>query len=56
MHIMDRELESQLALGVIELRSGKAAAGRRRLVALSKQAAERGFGLIARKAATAQPK
>jgi eukaryotic-like serine/threonine-protein kinase len=55
MHIMDRELESRLALGVIELTSGKAAAGQRRLVALRQQAADKGFGLIARKAATAWP-
>jgi tetratricopeptide (TPR) repeat protein/TolB-like protein len=53
MHLIDRELEARLGLGEIELTSGKAAAGQKRLTDLGKQAAEKGFGLIARKAAAA---
>lgn len=43
----------QLALGEIEMKSGKAAAGRARLEALEKDATAKGFLLIARKAAAA---
>jgi hypothetical protein len=53
MHLIDRELEARLGLGEIELTSGKAAAGQKRLTDLGKQAAEKGFGLIVRKAAAA---
>jgi len=48
------ELEARLALGEIEMKSGQAVAGRARLEALEKDAAAKGFGLIARKAAAAQ--
>jgi serine/threonine protein kinase/Tfp pilus assembly protein PilF len=43
-------LEARLALGEIELKSGQAAAGRAQLAALEKQAREKNFLLIARKA------
>ena len=56
MHLLDRELESRLALSEIELASGKASAGRMGLAALKKRAAEKGFSLIARKAAAAEHK
>ena len=55
IHIMDRELESRLTLGEVELTSGKAAAGRTRLAAVRKEAAAKGFGLMARKAAGPHP-
>ena len=42
--------EIRLALGETEIRSGDAGAGRVRLESVEKDAAERGFGLIARKA------
>jgi hypothetical protein len=48
------ELEAGLALGEIETQSGNVARARTRLEALERQAAARGFGLIARKAATAR--
>ena len=48
------QLRIQLALGEIEMKSGKSAAGRARLAALQKDAAAKGFHLIARKAAEAQ--
>ena len=47
------QLEARLALGEIELRAGSTEAGRARLEALQKEAEQRGYGLIARKAATA---
>jgi eukaryotic-like serine/threonine-protein kinase len=50
---VDHELEARLAAGEIELASGRAAAGRARLAALAKDAAARGFGLVARRAALA---
>jgi len=46
------QLESRLALEEIELKSGKSAASRARLDQLQKDAKEKGFDLIARKAAT----
>jgi len=46
------QLESRLALEEIELKSGKSAASRTRLDQLQKDAKEKGFDLIARKAAT----
>jgi hypothetical protein len=45
------QLESRLALEEIELESGKSAASRARLQQLQKDAKEKGFDLIARKAA-----
>ena len=45
-------LESRLAFEEIELKSGKSAASRARLQQLQKDAKEKGFDLIARKAAT----
>jgi hypothetical protein len=47
------QLEARLALGEIETGSGKIAAGNARLTALQKDAAAKGFLLIARKAARA---
>lgn len=44
---------ARLALGEIEMTSGSAAEGRARLVALEKEAAAKGFRLIAQKAAAA---
>jgi eukaryotic-like serine/threonine-protein kinase len=55
IHSMDRELESRLTLGEVELVSGHAAAGRARLAAVRKDAAAKGFGLVARKAAGPHP-
>jgi eukaryotic-like serine/threonine-protein kinase len=46
------QLGSRLVLEEIELKSGKSAASRARLEQLQKEAKERGFDLIARKAAT----
>jgi serine/threonine protein kinase/tetratricopeptide (TPR) repeat protein len=46
------QLESRLALEEIELKSGKSAASSARLDQLQKEAKEKGFDLIARKAAT----
>ena len=45
------QLEARLALGEIETESGKIAAGHAHLTALQKDAAAKGFLLIARKAA-----
>ena len=45
------QLESRLALEEIEMKSGKSAASRTRLEQLQKDAKEKGFDLIARKAA-----
>ena len=55
IHFMDRELESRLTLAQVELASGKVAAGRARLAAVRKDAAAKGFGLVARKAAGPHP-
>jgi eukaryotic-like serine/threonine-protein kinase len=46
-------LDARLALGQLEIKSGKTAAGRSRLAALEKEAATAGFLLIARKAESA---
>jgi len=46
------QLEARLALGEIEMKSGKTTAGRARLAALEKEARNKGFELIARKAVT----
>jgi hypothetical protein len=45
------QLESRLALEEIELKSGKSGASHARLEQLQKEAKEKGFDLIARKAA-----
>jgi hypothetical protein len=50
------QLEARLALGEIELASGKAEQGRTRLQALEREASARGYALIARKAARALAK
>ncbi len=55
IHSMDRELESRLTLGEVELLTGHAAAGRARLAGVRKDAAAKGFGLLARKAAGPHP-
>ena len=44
------EYQARLALGEVEMKAGKAAAGRARLAALEKDATGTGFLLIARKA------
>jgi len=46
-------LEAQLALGEIEMRAGRIESGRARLTTLEKDAKQRGYGLVSRKAATA---
>jgi tetratricopeptide (TPR) repeat protein len=48
------EFEIRLALGQIEMKSGKADAGRARLEALSKDATDKGFLLVAQKAQAAE--
>ena len=50
------QLEAQLALGEIQLASGNAAAGRALLADVRKQAQQKGFGLVASKAAHASAK
>ena len=45
------QLEAGLALGEIEMKSGHVSAGRALLRALEKEAKDKGFGLITRKAA-----
>jgi hypothetical protein len=50
LHLDDEELETRLTLGEIEIKSGKASAGRARLAVLEKDAATKGYALIARKA------
>lgn len=55
-HYASLQLEAALTLGEIEIESGQASAGRARLEALEKDATARGFGLMARKAATAKRK
>jgi serine/threonine protein kinase/tetratricopeptide (TPR) repeat protein len=47
------EFEAQLALGMIQIASGRTAAGRLRLATLEKDASVKGFLLIAQKAAAA---
>ena len=47
------EFEARLALGELEMAGSNPAAGRARLAALEKEAADRSFGLISRKAAAA---
>jgi eukaryotic-like serine/threonine-protein kinase len=51
---MGDQLEARLALGEIEMKSGKASVGRTHLAALEKEAAKKNFLLIARKAAAAR--
>ena len=51
--LVEQQFEIRLALGEIEMSSGKTAAGRVRLAALIKDARSRGFVLIAHKAAVA---
>jgi len=51
---VDVQFESLLALGEIEMRSGKPTAGRARLATLQKEAEAKGYRLLARKAATAK--
>jgi tetratricopeptide (TPR) repeat protein/TolB-like protein len=46
-------LQARLALGEIEMKTGRTDAGRATLIALQKEASSRGFLLIARKAASA---
>jgi hypothetical protein len=48
--LIDLQLEARLALGQLEIAGSNPAAGRARLAALEKEAAQKGFGLIARKA------
>jgi tetratricopeptide (TPR) repeat protein len=48
--LMQEQLEARLALGELELKSGKVPAGRARLAALERDAAANSFLLIARKA------
>ena len=50
--MIPQQFEARLALGEIELKSGKTPKGRARLVALEKDANDKGFLLIARKAAS----
>ena len=47
---LNYEYKARLALGEVELKSGKTAAGRARLATLDKDASRTGFLLIARKA------
>ena len=47
------QYDARLALGELEIKSGKVAAGRARLTTLEKDARSKGFLLIARKAAAA---
>jgi hypothetical protein len=48
-----QQFEARLALGELEMQSGKRVQGRARLTALEKDASAKGFLLIARKAAAA---
>ena len=48
--LIDLQLEARLALGQLEIAGSNPAAGRARLAALEKEAAQKGFGLIAGKA------
>jgi hypothetical protein len=47
------ELEAQLALGEMEVKTGAIAHGRTRLLAVEKDASDRGFLLLARRAKAA---
>lgn len=49
--VVPYEFEARLAMGQIEMKSGNASAGRAHLQSLHKDAASKGFGLIARQAA-----
>ncbi len=49
---VEPQFEARLALGEIEIQSGKVASGRSQLSALAKEAAAKGFTLTARKAST----
>jgi tetratricopeptide (TPR) repeat protein/tRNA A-37 threonylcarbamoyl transferase component Bud32 len=48
--MLEPQLEARLALGEIEIETGRAAQGRERLAALQQEAQALGYGLIARKA------
>jgi len=48
-----RQYQARLALGEIEMKTGQVKAGRERLQSLETEATSKGFGLIARKAASA---
>jgi len=50
--LVSLEYDARLALGELEVRSGDAVVGRARLAALQKDASDRGFRLIARKASS----
>ena len=50
---LEYQFEARLALGEVEIRSGRVAAGKTRLTTLQKDAQAKGFLLIARKAAYA---
>jgi DNA-binding winged helix-turn-helix (wHTH) protein/tetratricopeptide (TPR) repeat protein len=50
---VDRSLDAELALGMVEMQSGDRAAGRAALAQVEKSANDKGFGLIARNAARA---
>jgi tetratricopeptide (TPR) repeat protein len=50
--MLEPQLEARLALGEIEIETGRAAQGRERLAALQQEAQALGYGLIARKAAS----
>jgi len=52
--IVPEQLEARLALGEIQMKSGKPSVGRTRLEALEKEATAKGFLLIARKAVAAK--
>ena len=52
--IVPLQLDARLALGQIEMRSGRASSGRARLEALEQDARAKGFLLVARKAAAAR--
>lgn len=50
--MLEPQLEARLALGKIEIETGRAVQGRERLAALEQEAQALGYGLIARKAAS----
>jgi hypothetical protein len=50
LHLADEELSTRLALGELEMKSGRTAAGRARLARLEKDAGAKGYTLIARQA------
>lgn len=52
-HLGEAEFEARLALGEVEMTSGKTTAGRARLAALERDATSKGFLLVARKARAA---